>query len=141
MLNTPEHNKEIVMKSLSIPDGVVRIVFATVALGMGVNMRDVNTIIHYDGPQSIEDYYQECGRGGRSGESAKSIVYWRPSDCPLYKNLLSTREHEVVAVRQFLENTIYCCRKWLLEYFDKLFTSSVNNPNNCCDVCVSSQNP
>ena len=58
------------MKSLSKPDGVVRVVFATVALGMGVNMRDVNTIIHYGAPQSIEDYYQESGRGGRSGQQA-----------------------------------------------------------------------
>ena len=37
--NTPEHNKEVIMKSLSKLDGVVRVVFATVALGMGVNMR------------------------------------------------------------------------------------------------------
>lgn len=68
--NTPEHNKEVIMNSLTKPDRVVRVVFATVALGMGVNMRDVNTIIHYGAPQSIEDYYQESGRGGRSGQAA-----------------------------------------------------------------------
>ena len=72
--------------------------FVTVALGMGVNMRDVNTIIHYGAPQNIEDYYQESGRGGRSGQSARSIVYWRFSDCSLRKNFLSTRDHEVAAV-------------------------------------------
>ena len=54
--NTPEHNKDVIMKSLSKPDGVVRVVFVTVALGRGVNnMRGVNTIIHYGAPQSIED--------------------------------------------------------------------------------------
>jgi superfamily II DNA helicase RecQ len=47
--NTPEH-KDVIMKSLSKPDGVVQAVFATVGLGMGVNMRDVNTIIHYGVP-------------------------------------------------------------------------------------------
>ena len=47
-------------------------VFATVALGMGINLRDVDTIIHYGGPQSIDDYFQESGRGGRSGQSAVS---------------------------------------------------------------------
>ena len=57
------------MKSLSKPDGVVQVVFVTVALGTR-NVRDVNTIIHYGAPQSIEDYYQESGRGGRSGQSA-----------------------------------------------------------------------
>jgi len=35
-----------------------------VALGMGINLRDVNTIIHYGAPHSIEDYFQESGRGG-----------------------------------------------------------------------------
>ena len=42
--NTPQHNKEVVLKSMTKPDGVVRIVFATVASGMGVDLRDVNTI-------------------------------------------------------------------------------------------------
>ena len=36
--NTSPHNKDVVQKSLQDPDGVVRIVFATVALGMGVKM-------------------------------------------------------------------------------------------------------
>ena len=41
--NTPQYNKDIILKSLTQPDGVVRIVFATVALGMGVNLCDVNS--------------------------------------------------------------------------------------------------
>lgn len=36
--------------------------FATVALGMGVNVVGVNTIWHYGGaPSSLEDYSQESG--------------------------------------------------------------------------------
>ena len=35
--NTPQH-KDVILQSLLRPDGVVRIVFATVALGMGVNL-------------------------------------------------------------------------------------------------------
>ena len=31
-------------------------VFATAALGKGINLRDVNTIIHYGGAQSIDGY-------------------------------------------------------------------------------------
>ena len=65
----------MIPKSLTKPDGVVRVVFATMALGMGVNLRDVNTIIHYGSPQSIDDYFQGSGRGGRSGQPARSIAY------------------------------------------------------------------
>ena len=124
------------MNSLTKLDGVVRVVFATVALGMGVNLRDVNTIIHYGAPQSIEDYFQESGRGGRSGHPAQSTIYWKPTDCPLRQILSSTRDHEVAAVRHYIENVTTCRRKWLLEYFDTSFTSSVQTPTNCCDVCA-----
>ena len=50
---------------------------------MGINLRGVNTSIHYGAPHSIDDYFQESGRGGRTGESARSIVYWKRTDCPL----------------------------------------------------------
>ena len=52
---TPQHNKEVILKSLQVPDGVVRVVFATIALGMGINLRDVNTVMHYGAPHSLED--------------------------------------------------------------------------------------
>ena len=78
--------------------------FATVALGMGVNLKGVNTIIHYGAPRSIDDYFQENGRGGRTGHNAESIVYWIPSDCLQRKDPKSMRDHEVNAVRRYLEN-------------------------------------
>lgn len=54
--------------------GTVRIVFCTVALGMGVNFAGLNYIIHYGAPKSVEDYFQECGRAGRSGD-LPNLVY------------------------------------------------------------------
>lgn len=36
--NTSPHNKEVIQMSAQEPNGIVRIVFATIALGMGVNM-------------------------------------------------------------------------------------------------------
>ena len=107
--NTSQHNKEVILSNLSRPDGVVRVVFATVALGMGINLRDVNTIIHYGAPQSIEDYFQESGRGGRSGDPARSVVYWKPIYCRV-KKLSSTRDQEIAAVQHYLENDISCLR-------------------------------
>ena len=63
------------VKSLEVPEGVVRVVFATVALGMGINLQDVNTILHYGAPLCIEDYFQESGRGGRSGETSLFTIF------------------------------------------------------------------
>lgn len=81
--NTPQYNKDVILKSLNQPDGVVKNVFATIALGMGVNLCNVKTMIHYGAPHSIDDYFQESGRGGRSGGDAHSVVYWKPIDCPI----------------------------------------------------------
>ena len=43
--STPDYNKQIILNSLVRKDGVVRVVFATMALGMGVDFVELNTII------------------------------------------------------------------------------------------------
>ena len=121
--STPQHNKDVILSSLSKPDGVVRVVFATVALRMGINLQDINTVIHYGAPSSIEDYFQESGRGGRSGQQACSIVYWKPVDCRVRKKIQSARDQKVADVRKYLESVDFCHRQWLLHYFD---------PEKCC---------
>lgn len=72
---TLQHNKEVVLESLVNPHGVVRVVFATIALGMGIAFRDVNSIIHFGAPRSLDDYFQESGRRGRSESAVKSVIY------------------------------------------------------------------
>ena len=106
-----------------------------------MNLRDVNTVYHYGAPQSIDDYFQESGRGGRSGDAARSVVFWKASDCPVKKDLTSTRDAEVIAVRRYLENDSICRRKWLLDYFDLTCAKPGANPSTCCDVCRKNQQP
>ena len=105
---------------------------------MGVNLKGVNTIIHYGSPQSIDDYFQESGRGGRSGECARSVVFWKRRVCPMRKQLSSNRDHEVAEVRRFLENETICRRQWLLDYFEPSWACHGVNPIACCDsnLCV-----
>ena len=43
--STCQHNKHVILQSLQVPDGVVRVVFATIALGMGINLRDISRVI------------------------------------------------------------------------------------------------
>lgn len=74
---TPQYNKDVILKSLPEREGVVRVVFATVALGMGVDFHTVNSAIHYGAPCSIDDYFQESGRARRSGDplfSGKNLI-------------------------------------------------------------------
>lgn len=131
--STTQHNKEVILKSLSNQDGIVRVVFATIALGMGVDMRDVSVVIHYGAPRSIDDYFQESGRGGRSGEKCVSTIYWKPAEAPLYKQPIDHYQSELVKVRKYLDNTKTCRRKLLLDYFDQV--PSETKLTLCCDIC------
>jgi len=49
----------------SFAKGNVDVVFATGAFGMGVDIPDIRGVIHFLLPESLEQYYQEVGRGAR----------------------------------------------------------------------------
>ena len=56
------------------------IMAVTCAFGMGVDKKDIKTVIHLDVPATAEAFIQEAGRGGRDGSIAKSILVWSPED-------------------------------------------------------------
>ena len=45
--STPQHSKYVIMGSLQDCHGTIRVVFASVAIGMGIDLHGVDTIIHY----------------------------------------------------------------------------------------------
>ncbi|MCQ2982042.1 MAG: RecQ family ATP-dependent DNA helicase [Treponemataceae bacterium] len=53
---------------------------STCAFGMGVDKKDIKTVIHLDVPATAEAFIQEAGRGGRDGSVAKSFLVWGPED-------------------------------------------------------------
>lgn len=56
--------------------GETSLVFATSAFGMGIDIPDIRGILHYSLPGSIEQFYQQTGRGGRDGKPSWSLLIY-----------------------------------------------------------------
>lgn len=66
----------------------IPVIVATSAFGMGINKKDIRTIIHYHLPTSPSNYLQEIGRAGRDGTLSQAISLYQPDDSFLLETLL-----------------------------------------------------
>ena len=66
-------------------DGIV----ATSAFGVGIDKRDVRTVIHAAVPETLDRFYQEVGRGGRDGSPSASFLIYSREDRETAKRMAS----------------------------------------------------
>lgn len=60
--------------------GRIKVIAATNAFGMGIDKSDIRAIFHFNIPGTIENYYQEIGRAGRDGKTAKIFLLYDERD-------------------------------------------------------------
>ncbi|MBQ8919191.1 MAG: ATP-dependent DNA helicase RecQ [Acidaminococcaceae bacterium] len=119
--------------------GCLQIVVATSAFGMGIDKEDISFVVHYNLPQSLEEYYQEAGRAGRNGVEAYCLLFYSRDDLAVAEALARRQaepERAQGLLRELWKYCQYdgCLRNYILRYFGE----DRNEPCGKCGACSSS---
>jgi len=121
--------------------GRTRVLVATNAFGMGIDLPDIRLIVHFQTPGSVEAYYQEAGRAGRDGDPARCVLFFGAADLVTQRRLgagssagsfvARRREQALAAIERYATES-RCRRQALVAHFTR-----GEVPPSCgdCDVC------
>ena len=123
----PEHERNRIVDGLLSGNSALRILFVTVAFGIGIDLKNIR-IIHIGVPYSMEEYFQEIGRAGRDGHPATAALYHNSNDVPKRRKAMSD------VMRNYVTSTHECRREMILKYFGYSSCVHTFDPvHNCCD--------
>ena len=67
------HKKELLFDFLQ---GERKIMISTSAFSMGIDVSDIELVVHFNAPISMTDYIQQIGRAGRDGRKAHCVLLY-----------------------------------------------------------------
>jgi len=114
-------------------EGKHRVIAATNALGLGVDLPDIRVVIHAGQPQKLRDYSQESGRAGRDGKSSEAVIVCGHIEQP--KHWLKSWAQSKEDIFDFVAR--YMCRRVIMDQImdgrmDRVGCEEGEEP---CDVC------
>lgn len=75
--------------------GKVKVMVATNAFGLGVNIPDIRLVIHHAPLIGLDDYTQEAGRAGRDGKKSTALLLWHEYDFTINRRLIKENQLEL----------------------------------------------
>jgi ATP-dependent DNA helicase RecQ len=118
----------------------ISVMVATNAFGMGIDKPNIRWVMHFNMPQSIENYYQEIGRAGRDGDPSECTLLFTAGDVHIQKYLIDIgvdepkrklHQHKKLQDMIDLVYSNSCYRKNLLAYFGEEYDHECENCSNC----------
>ena len=70
----PERRKKKLL--FDFLQGKRKIMIATSAFSMGIDVSDIELVVHFNAPVSMTDYIQQIGRAGRDGRKAHCVIVY-----------------------------------------------------------------
>ncbi|CAG2128611.1 RecQ family ATP-dependent DNA helicase [Cupriavidus plantarum] len=80
--------------------GQARVMVATNAFGMGIDKSDVRFIVHAQFPATLDAYYQESGRAGRDGKTARCTLLFHEGDKRIHRFFMANRYPSAADLRR-----------------------------------------
>jgi superfamily II DNA helicase RecQ len=117
--------------------GNQKIIVATGALGSSIDVNGICLVVHLGRPQSVIDFIQEAGRGGRQDEEVQSIILLSQTELNWLRDS-STKEPDPYkeVMRRYIA-TAGCRRLILSGYFDVQANDCEGLKARQCDNCSS----
>jgi superfamily II DNA or RNA helicase len=124
---TSEKVRHSVLQAFMKEDGHVRVLFCTIAFGMGIDVKGVNHVVHIGPANDLEDYLQESGRAGRNLDNQSFVTIVKFPRC--------TAGNVGEAMKAYVKEQSKCRRLMLLSPFEGKCV--FNGPKHmCCDNCA-----